>query len=86
MKTGRISRTDVANICIECTMYPKLTGYTTFECYDYDTGKTLNNVGFSNILKLTTDPTTEISTGNEHRNCNSYEELFTGLQSDYYNV
>ena len=83
IKTGRISRKDVANLCIECTFYPKLTGFTTFECYDYDTGKTLNNVGFSNILKLTTDPTTELSTGKEHRNCNTYEQLFTGLQSDY---
>ena len=51
LKSGRISRFDVARVCIESTSYPKLTGKTTFECYDGDTGKPLASVGMSNILK-----------------------------------
>ncbi|KAL3945799.1 MAG: hypothetical protein SGBAC_000071 [Bacillariaceae sp.] len=79
-KSGRISRFDVAAICIEATLYPQLTGGTTFECYDTDTGKSLNSVGASNILKQKTDPT-EFQTGYE-RNGESFEKLFTGLMKD----
>ena len=79
-KSGRISRYDVANLCIESTFYPELTGGTTYECYDADTGKSLNSVGMSNIMKQKTDPA-EFTTGKE-RNGDSWKALFTGLERD----
>lgn len=54
-KSGRISRYDVAKLCVESPFYPELTGSTTFECYDADTGKGLGSVGLSNILKQKSD-------------------------------
>ncbi|CAJ1931752.1 unnamed protein product [Cylindrotheca closterium] len=79
-KSGRISRFDVAALCIEATYYPQLTGRTTFECYDADTGKSLNSVGASNILKQKSDPG-DFRTGYE-RNGETFEKLFTGLSKD----
>ena len=79
-KSGRISRFDVASLCIESTFYPELTGGTTFECYDADTGKSLNNVGMSNIMKQKSEPS-EFTTGKE-RIGNSFKEIFTGLERD----
>eukprot|EP00980_Cylindrotheca_fusiformis_P002238 scaffold517_cov119-Cylindrotheca_fusiformis.AAC.21 len=79
-KSGRISRFDVASICIESTFYPAQTGGTTFECYDADTGKSLNSVGLSNIMKQTTD-TSDFQTGYERRG-DTWKAIFTGLQKD----
>lgn len=79
-KSGRISRFDVASLCIESTFYPALTGGTTFECYDGDTGKSLDNVGISNILKQNTDPA-DFRTGNE-RTGDTWKDIFTGLKND----
>jgi len=79
-KSGRISRFDVARICIEATLHPGQTGGTTFECYDADTGKSLQNVGMSNILKQKSDQS-QSRTGFE-RNGETYEALFTGLKKD----
>jgi uncharacterized protein YbjT (DUF2867 family) len=77
-KSGRISRYDVASLCIESTFYPELTGGTTFECYDADTGKNINSVGMSNMMKQNTDPA-EFSTGFERRG-GTWEAIFTGLK------
>lgn len=77
-KSGRISRYDVASLCIESTFHPSLTGGTTFECYDADTGKALSSVGMSNIMKQKTDPA-EFVTGKERRG-DTWEKLFTGLE------
>lgn len=79
-KSGRISRYDVARLCVEAPFYPELTGATTFECYDADTGKSLGNVGMSNILKQKSDPSATV-TGKERRG-QSYKALFTGLEKD----
>lgn len=79
-KSGRISRFDVAALCIEATLYPHLTGGTTFECYDADTGKSLNAVGMNNILRGKSDPN-EFRTGNE-RSGETFEAIFTGLKKD----
>jgi NAD(P)H-binding len=79
-KSGRISRFDVAKLCVEATLYPELTGGTTFECYDADTGKPLETVGMSNILKKKSDPS-EFVTGYERRG-DTYQELFRGLKKD----
>ena len=82
VKSGRISRQDVASLCIQSTFYPQLTGRTTFECYNANTAKPLASVGFSNILKQTTDPSTTTATlltGRE-RHGDTWESLFTGLE------
>jgi hypothetical protein len=79
-KTGRISRFDVARLCVESTLYPEFTGMTTFECYDADTGKPLQSVALSNILKQKSDPA-EFVTGKERRG-RTYQDLFRGLEKD----
>jgi uncharacterized protein YbjT (DUF2867 family) len=79
-KSGRISRYDVASLCIESTFYPKLTGGTTFECYDADTGKALSSVGVSNLMKQKADPAEFIS-GKERRG-DTFDKMFTGLEKD----
>lgn len=79
-ETGRISRADVAKLCVEATLYPESTSHTTFECYDADTGKPLASVAMSNIMKQKSDPT-EFVTGKERRG-QTYKELFQGLEKD----
>jgi hypothetical protein len=81
--SGRISRYDVASLCIAETLYPQYTSATTFECYDADTGKSLNTVGFSNIMKQTQTTSNEPTSMNEReRRGTTYEELFRGLERD----
>ncbi|KAK1746795.1 Rossmann-fold NAD(P)-binding domain-containing protein [Skeletonema marinoi] len=79
-KSGRLARADVAQLCVESLNYPHLTGETTFECYDADTGAPLATVGLSNIAKKKTDG--EVFVSGFERRGNTYEELFTGLQKD----
>jgi uncharacterized protein YbjT (DUF2867 family) len=79
-KSGRISRADVANICVEALAYPELTGRTTLECYNADTGAPLGSVGISNIFKQTTNKDSFVS-GRECRG-NTWKELFSGLEKD----
>jgi NAD(P)H-binding len=81
--SGRISRYDVASLCIAATLYPQYTSATTFECYDADTGKSLNNVGFSNIMKQTQTTTTTTDTKERERRGDTFEELFRGLEQDF---
>ena len=78
VRSGRISRYDLAKLCVEATIYPELTGSTTFECFDADTGKDLGNVGMSNLLK-------QKSATSEHSNVKdlrgqSYKAIFLGLE------
>ena len=83
-KSGRIARADVAALCVAATMYPKLAGGTTFECYDADTAKPLQTVGISNILKQTNkedDGSGVFVSGKEHRG-DTFEKIFTGLDKD----
>ena len=51
-KSGRLSRADVAGICIGCLDVPT-TFDTTFECYIKDTATPIDDVGLSNILRST---------------------------------
>mmetsp|Transcript_7168 Transcript_7168/g.10464 ORF Transcript_7168/g.10464 Transcript_7168/m.10464 type:complete len:358 (-) Transcript_7168:40-1113(-) len=83
-KSGRISRADVASICVESTNYPQLTGGATFECYDADTAKPLKTVGVSNILKQKTkaDDDQVFINGKERRG-STFREIFTGLEKDF---
>ena len=81
--SGRISRTDVASLCIESVQYPGLTGKTTYECYAANTGKPLQRVGFSNIFKQTTssDDANAFKSGKERRG-ETWKTLFIGLDKD----
>lgn len=81
-KSGRIARTDVASLCVESTIYPQLTGATTFECYDADTGKPLATVGMSNIMKAKNKADDVVFTSGKERKGQTWEELFTGLEKD----
>ena len=82
VKSGRIARADVAALCIESTLYPKLTGGTTYECYDADTAKPLGSVGMSNIMKATVkEDEVVVKTGKERRG-DTFEQIFTGLSRD----
>jgi dTDP-4-dehydrorhamnose reductase len=78
-KSGRLSRADVAGICIGCLDVAG-TFDTTFECYLKDTAKPVDNVGLSNILR-STDPTSYRS-GRE-RNGETWDELLGGLKTDF---
>lgn len=79
-KSGRISRADVASLCVEAANFPTLTNRATFECYEADTGKSLDSVGMSNILKQTSD-TSDFVSGKERRG-ESFRDIFTGLEQD----
>mmetsp|Transcript_31957 Transcript_31957/g.52753 ORF Transcript_31957/g.52753 Transcript_31957/m.52753 type:complete len:339 (-) Transcript_31957:119-1135(-) len=77
-KSGRLSRADVAALCVNCLDASDAFD-TTFECYETSTAKPIEAVGFSNIMK-STDPTTVI-TGFE-RQGDSWTTLFAGLSRD----
>lgn len=77
-KSGRLSRADVAALCVNCLDASDAFD-TTFECYETSTAKPIEAVGFSNIMK-STDPTT-IKTGFE-RQGDSWSALLTGLSRD----
>ena len=80
-KSGRIARADVAALCVESILNPKGSGDTTFECYDSDTGKPLQTVGISNILKQKNSAASELITGRECRG-DTWEAIFSGLEKD----
>jgi uncharacterized protein YbjT (DUF2867 family) len=77
-KSGRISRADVASLCIKCLDSPA-SWDTTFECYEALTAKPIEAVGLSNIFK-SKDPTT-VMTGRERRG-ETWDALFQGLARD----
>jgi len=82
-KSGRISRSDVAALCIEATQYSKIAGETTFECYDSDTGKPLQTVGFSNIVKQKNTASSDVFVSGKERRGSTWAEIFTGLEKDF---
>ena len=62
--------------------YPELTGGTTLECYNADTGAPLGSVGMSNIFKQKTDSKDGgFVSGRECRG-STCKELFGGLEKD----
>mmetsp|Transcript_60527 Transcript_60527/g.179400 ORF Transcript_60527/g.179400 Transcript_60527/m.179400 type:complete len:375 (-) Transcript_60527:212-1336(-) len=79
-KSGRISRVDVAALCVEAVNYPQYTSCSTFECYDGDTGAPLASVGLSNIMKAKRDGKDFVS-GRECRG-ETWNLLFSGLEKD----
>jgi hypothetical protein len=82
-KSGRISRADVAALCVEATIYPNETGKTTFECYDADTAKPLQTVGVSNILKQKNKTGGEVFLSGKERRGDTFGDIFTGLEKDF---
>lgn len=77
--SGRISRWDVASLCIEC-IGSKDCANVTLECYNKDTKKPLNEVGLSNLFKKKDSESGQFLTGYE-RQGSTYSQLFKGLVS-----
>ena len=77
-KSGRLSRADVAAICVQCLDSSDAFD-TTFECYETLTAKPVESVGLSNLLK-SKDPTIFVS-GKERRG-ETWSSLFAGLERD----
>ena len=77
-KSGRLSRFDVAALCVNCLDSGDAFD-TTFECYETLTAKPIESVGLSNIFK-STDPTAFVS--GKERQGSSWGELFAGLETD----
>jgi len=81
-KSGRISRADVAALCIEATLHSKDSGSTTFECYDADTSKPLGTVGVSNIVKAKNKSDSEVFMSGKERRGETWGDIFVGLEND----
>jgi len=82
-KSGRISRADVAAICVE-SLSSEAAFDTTFECYYASSAKGLNDVGPSNALAVGAGVRTDATsyqTGLERR-ADTWQQLFEGLKRD----
>ena len=77
-KSGRISRYDVAAVCLNSIDSPAASR-VTIECYNKDTGKPLSSVFMSNLFRMKSDASTA---GAYERRGSSWKEIFTGLVSD----
>jgi len=77
-KSGRLSRADVAAICVNA-LDSASTWDTTFECYESLTGKPIESVGLSNILKLKGE--SNFLSGKERRG-STWSSIFDGLEID----
>ena len=78
--SGRISRNDVAAICVE-SITREDAANATFECYYRDSAKPLGEVGLSNMMKSTSADGEVPQTGKERRG-DSWDALFAGLIAD----
>ncbi|CAN0256953.1 unnamed protein product [Phaeothamnion confervicola] len=78
VKSGRIARADVAELCLE-SISSKAAAGATFECYNADTAKPLDSVGLSNLLKQTSEPE-KPQTGALRGE--TWAALLSGLRSD----
>ena len=76
--SGRISRCNVAALCIE-SVDDESTKNVTFECYGVGTGSPLSSVGLNNLFKRKSN--TKATTGYE-KTGSTYSELFEGLIND----
>jgi len=79
-KSGRISRADVADVCVESISHDS-TFRVTLECYNKDTGKPLSQVGFSNLFKMTSSSEAAIPGAFERRG-DSWASMFKGLEQE----
>jgi len=76
--SGRISRDNVAALCIE-SLDSDSTKNVTYECYSVGTASPLSSVGLNNLFKRKTN--TNTASGYEKIG-SSYSELFNGLIND----
>ena len=79
--SGRISRWDVAELCVEC-IDSKDAFNTTYECYYKETAQPLSNVGFSNMFRRTNTAGDRIQLSGRERSAATYPALFRGLTRD----
>lgn len=79
--SGRISRWDVAELCVECIDSEDAFN-TTYECYYKETGQPLSNVGFSNMFRRTNTAGDRIQLSGRERSAATYPALFRGLTRD----
>jgi uncharacterized protein YbjT (DUF2867 family) len=77
-KSGRLSREDVAALCVE-SLRSDAAFDATFECYNANTAKPVASVGISNLMKAT-DGTPYVS-GRECRG-DDWQSLLGGLARD----
>jgi hypothetical protein len=75
--SGRISRWDVASLCVE-SIDSKDCKNVTFECYNKETKKPLSEVGLSNLFKKKDTKDDQFKTGFE-RQGTTFAALFKGL-------
>ena len=85
-KSGRVSREDVASLCVAAAMAAgtELARNTTFECYWADTVNDLRDVGVSNALGMFSGDGAKAPvapTGKERRG-ETWVELLDGLEPD----
>lgn len=78
--SGRISRQDVAAICIE-SIEREDAANATFECYYRDSAKPLGEVGLANMMKAKSELGDAPQSGRERRG-DTWDELFAGLVAD----
>ena len=76
--SGRVSREDVAAVCVECCKRDDAKN-ATFELYYRDTGKPMAEVFASNANKETDG---ERQMGPRGRRGETWDELFAGLEAD----
>merc|ERR1712187_478631 len=82
-KSGRISRADVAAICVE-SVESAAAFDTTFECYYADTAKGLEDVMQSNAKAVGAGIQTQVTTlaSGRERRADAWPQLFDGLVRD----
>lgn len=78
--SGRLSRSDVASICINC-LNSSQSFDTTFECYETLTAKPLESVGLSNILKQKNSNSMSLNNAGKCQG-DTWNALFASLSRD----
>jgi putative NADH-flavin reductase len=77
-KSGRISRWDVASLCLE-SLASSSAENTIYECYNKDTASTLSSVFGTNFLKLKKE-VSDTDLGEFERRGETFPEIFVGLK------
>eukprot|EP00931_Biecheleriopsis_adriatica_P091771 TRINITY_DN65650_c0_g1_i1.p1 TRINITY_DN65650_c0_g1~~TRINITY_DN65650_c0_g1_i1.p1 ORF type:complete len:381 (-),score=52.32 TRINITY_DN65650_c0_g1_i1:25-1080(-) len=77
--SGRISRVDVAGLCL-AAVDSEAAKNATLECYYADTRKPLESVGFSNIFRQKTEEDTSGQSGALRGN--TFEQILAGAKAD----
>ena len=88
-KSGRISREDVASLCVAAAMASgtEVARNATFECYWADTANDLRDVGFANALAAFSPSSDDDGSGSlrptgRERRGETWADLLDGLEPD----